>query len=179
LFVRFDPQSLDTLSKQRPLPSIFNAYSILTVTSQFAVHFASLLYLVQQAKAHSPARTEEFVDLAAEFKPSLLNSTVYVISMWLQVCTFAVNYHGHPFMQSLAENKSLLYSIGGSLSVLLAIVSGLAPDLADQFSIVPFEAGFQRILLFVLFLDFGLAFLADRFWQRLCGEGRLRRQLTL
>lgn len=37
-------------------------------------------------------RSEEFADLEAEFKPSLLNSTVYVISMSLQLSTFAINY---------------------------------------------------------------------------------------
>lgn len=151
----------------------------MTVTSQFAVHFASLLFLVQQAKSRSPPRPDTLPDAKAEFEPSLLNSTVYVISMWLQVCTFAVNYHGHPFMQSLATNKSLLYSIAGSLSVLLAIVSGLAPELAEQFSIVPFESDYQMIVLAVLFADFALAFVADRFWQKLLGEGRLRRQLLL
>lgn len=58
---------------------------------QFAVHFCTLLYLVQGAVALSPPR-EEFPDLESEFKPSLLNSTVYVISIALQVSTFAVNY---------------------------------------------------------------------------------------
>lgn len=32
------------------------------------------------------------VDLEAKFTPNYLNTTVYIISMALQVCTFAVNY---------------------------------------------------------------------------------------
>jgi magnesium-transporting ATPase (P-type) len=35
---------------------------------------------------------EDFVDLEKKFSPSILNTTVYIISMALQVSTFAVNY---------------------------------------------------------------------------------------
>lgn len=59
---------------------------------QFAVHFIALVYLVQQATSLMPPREEKLVDFKSEFKPSLLNSTVYIISISLQVATFAVNY---------------------------------------------------------------------------------------
>ena len=35
---------------------------------------------------------EGMVDLEAKFEPNILNTTVYIISMSLQVSTFAVNY---------------------------------------------------------------------------------------
>ena len=125
------------------------------------------------------------IDLEKKFEPSLINSTVYIISVALQISTFAVNYRvsfngffgffsntfpchlvcidflsvptlpwqkiqlliissvlfspqGHPFMESLRENKPLLYSVCGSAFVIFSLAAGWLPDLAAQFEIIDF-----------------------------------------
>ncbi|XP_065339306.1 endoplasmic reticulum transmembrane helix translocase [Cloeon dipterum] len=182
---------LKTLSKERPLPNIFNMYTVLTVLLQFAVHFGCLFFLVQQATARSPKAVKDILksnlttpetglpsgdpDEVEEepFEANLLNSTVYIISMALQISTFAINYRGRPFMESLSENKSLLYSLFGSGAAVLALAMGLVPDFASQFEIVDFPPDFRAVLLQVLCADFGLAWLVDRACLWLFGEGKL------
>ncbi|XP_063838931.1 endoplasmic reticulum transmembrane helix translocase [Ostrinia nubilalis] len=170
---------LRQLSKQRPLPNIFNVYTIMTVLTQFAVHFLCLIYLVHEATARSPGRDTKpklDMDLAEdeerEFAPDLLNSTVYIISMALQISTFAINYRGEPFMEGLRDNKPLLYSIVVSGGAVLALAAGVFPDLSNMFEIVDFPLDYRVILVQVLIADMLFAYLVDRLCLWLFGEGR-------
>ncbi|KAM3962708.1 endoplasmic reticulum transmembrane helix translocase [Aphomia sociella] len=173
---------LKQLSKQRPLPNIFNVYTIMTVLTQFAVHFLCLIYLVHEATVRSPGRDTKpklDMDLAEdeerEFAPDLLNSTVYIISMALQISTFAINYRGEPFMEGLRDNKPLLYSILVSGGAVLALAAGLVPELSNMFEIVYFPPDFRLILVQVLIADMVFAYLVDRLCLWLFGEGGLRK----
>ncbi|CAH3839816.1 endoplasmic reticulum transmembrane helix translocase [Pieris brassicae] len=171
---------LKELSKQRPLPNIFNMYTIMTVLTQFAVHFLCLIYLVQEATLRSPDRDNTpklDMDLKEDeerpFKPDLLNSTVYIISMALQISTFAINYRGEPFMEGLRDNKPLMYSIMCSGAAVLALAAGIFPDLTNLFEIVYFPPDYRLIVVQVLVADMLFAYLADRFCLWLFGEGRV------
>lgn len=167
---------LKTLSKQRPLPNIFNLYTIMTVLLQFCVHFFCLVFLVRKASEISPERESKPFnpEEETEFEAGILNSTVYIIAMTLQVSTFAINYRGHPFMESLVENKALLYSIVCSAGAIFALAMGVVPDIAQQFEIVEFPYEFRVILVSVLFADFFFAFLVDRVCLFILGEGQLK-----
>merc|ERR1719192_624192 len=166
---------LKTLSKERPLQNIFNVYTICTVLLQFGVHFGSLVYLVNAAFERTP-RDEgiKFPDLEKEFEPNLINSTVYIISMALQVATFAINYKGHPFMESIRENRPLMISLVGTYSFIVFLALGWSSDLCEQFGIVQFPDEFRSILLQVLAVDFILSLILDRICSFLFGEGKLR-----
>ena len=120
-------------------------------------------------------RPEKFADLDSEFKPSLVNSTVYIISLSLQVSTFAINHKGHPFMESLKENKPLLYSIIFSASAAVGLACRTLPDLNEQFQIVDFPDEVKRSFLFTDLIQFTDLFViqqknsfAQFYWARFC-----------
>lgn len=179
---------LKILSKQRPLPNIFNLYTVSTVLLQFAVHFICLIFLVQQAKLRAPPVNENekpVIKLSVEeeeedetFEPNIINSTVYIISMALQIATFAINYRGYPYMESLRQNRALLYSIVGSGAVVLALTLGIVPELSAQFELIIFPHDFRIVLLQVLFADFFLSYFVDKACLWICGEGTLRDELV-
>ncbi|XP_018428588.1 PREDICTED: manganese-transporting ATPase 13A1 [Nanorana parkeri] len=165
---------LKYLSRERPLPNIFNLYTMLTVILQFLVHFCSLIYLYRGAMERTEARKEEFVDLYKAFEPSLVNSTVYIMSMAMQMATFAINYKGHPFMESLRENKPLLWSIVISGMAILGLLSGTSPEFNEQFGLVDIPVEFKLVIAKVLLLDFFSAWAVDRILQYLLGGCSLK-----
>lgn len=60
--------------------------------------------------------------------------------------TFATNYQGYPFMQSLRENKYLFRGIVGLLTALAVATLGLAPPLEELLELSPFPTELVRCL---------------------------------
>jgi len=163
---------LKVLSRNRPLPNIFNVYTILTVTLQFAIHFASLFYLVLESKRLYP-RGE--IDFEADFEANHLNSTVYILSIFIQIISFAVNYRGQPYMESITKNKQLLYSLLSSSAFSALLLFDLAPGLNDQFEIVHFTSEFRGHFALIILMVASASWLVDRSLRFLIGCGSMKK----
>ncbi|KAL2347135.1 hypothetical protein Fmac_001135 [Flemingia macrophylla] len=151
---------LPTLSAERPHPNIFCAYVFLSLLGQFSIHLLFLISSVKEAEKYMP---DECIEPDADFHPNLVNTVSYMVSMMLQVATFAVNYMGHPFNQSISENRPFRYALVAAVIFFTVITSDLFRDLNDWLKLVPLPVGLRDKLLIWAFL----MFLVCYSWERL------------
>lgn len=118
-------QPVEELSKERAHPNIFNPYIILSVLGQFAIHIITLIYISNYVGTIEPKVVSFDPDAETEFEPSLLNSAIYLLQLIQQISTFAVNYQGRPFRESISENKGMYWGI--------VLVTGVAFSCATEF----------------------------------------------
>ncbi|XP_009763607.1 probable manganese-transporting ATPase PDR2 [Nicotiana sylvestris] len=142
---------LPTLSAERPHPNIFCAYVFLSLLGQFAIHLLFLISSVNEASKYMP---DECIEPDSDFHPNLVNTVSYMVGLMLQVATFAVNYMGHPFNQSIPENKPFLYALLAAVGFFTVITSDLFRDLNDWLKLVPMPRGLRDKLLLWAFLTF-------------------------
>jgi len=169
---------LDGLSKQRPLRNIFNLYTLLTVTCQFGIHLGCLMAMVKMAKdatpSGKPGSWDAVVDQEKEFEPSILNTSVWLMQMVLQTSNYAVNYRGHPFMESITENRKMFYTLTTPIIALVAIVLGWLPEFTAWFQLVEFDVEYRFNVIKIICVDIFGAFLVDRALLFLLGSSKLR-----
>eukprot|EP01114_Cavostelium_apophysatum_P016013 TRINITY_DN4488_c0_g1_i2.p1 TRINITY_DN4488_c0_g1~~TRINITY_DN4488_c0_g1_i2.p1 ORF type:complete len:1125 (-),score=320.58 TRINITY_DN4488_c0_g1_i2:19-3393(-) len=159
-------QPLPTLSKRRPQSNLFSPYMILSIVGQFAVHLSCLVFVVNEVQKLSDG---EKIDPDAEFVPNPVNSAVFLISCAMQVTTFAVNYQGHPFMQSLRENKALFYVLTGSGLATIMFALELMPEMNTSFQLVLFPAEFRNVLVMLILFDFGASYAIEKSLAKIFG----------
>jgi manganese-transporting P-type ATPase len=102
----------------------------------------------------SNLRPESKVDLEAKFEPSLLNSAIYLVQLIQQVSTFAINYQGRPFRESLRENRTMFWSLIGVTWIAFSCSIEFIPELNQKLRLVKFTSEFQTILTVTMLVDF-------------------------
>ena len=153
---------LGKLAQSRPMPSFFNAYSVLSVVGQFAIHAASLYYVAKICKDEMGGGLEVDFEGKREFKANILNTCIYLLSTSMQVSTFAINYIGRPFRESISENVLLSrgLTIVGSAAFLGAME--VSEGLNEMLSLVKMPEGFSETLILVMAGNFLGAWAVER-----------------
>lgn len=119
---------------------------------QFAIHVITLIYISNYVYQVEPKQSD--VDLEGEFEPSLLNSAIYLLQLVQQISTFAINYQGRPFRESLSENKGMYYGILGVTAVAFSCSTEFIPEINEQLKLVKFTDAFKTTLTAVMVLDY-------------------------
>lgn len=114
------------------------------------------------------------VDLEAEFSPSLLNSAVYLLQLIQQISTFAINYQGRPFRESLSENKGMYYGIVGVSALAFVCSLELIPEINEGMKLVPFSDEFKTHMTASMVLDYGLCWVIEIGLKRFFSDYRPR-----
>ena len=145
-------QTVEALSKERPQHNIFNIYIIGSVLGQFAVHIVTLIYVSQYVQRIEPK--EPNPDLEKEFAPSLLNSAIYLLQLIQQISTFAINYQGRPFRESIRENKGMYWGLVLVSGVAFSCATEFVPEINEKLKLVPFTTDFKIMITTVMAGDF-------------------------
>jgi cation-transporting ATPase 13A1 len=147
-------QPVEALSKERPQNNIWNWYIIPSVLGQFAIHIATLVYISHTVHRFEPRKDRSEIDLEGEFAPSLLNSAIYLLQLIQQISTFAINYQGRPFRESIKENKGMYWGIVLVTSVAFSCATEFVPEINEQLKLVPFELEFKVLLCVAMVGDY-------------------------
>jgi len=115
-----------TLSKIKPPTTILEPYFIFSVAGQVIVQLWVMDYLVREiGLKHSSEDEIKLLD-HEDFKPTLINTVVFLHNIVGQTIIFLFNYGGKPFMESLSDNKKylkiLLIALGSSLLLAFNII---------------------------------------------------------
>ncbi|KAK5112207.1 hypothetical protein LTR62_004368 [Meristemomyces frigidus] len=145
---------VEALSKERPQNNIWNWYIIPSVLAQFAIHIVTLIYISNVVHRFEPPRDRSTIKLDAEFEPSLLNSAIYLLQLIQQISTFAINYQGRPFRESIRENRGMWWGIVLVTGVAFSCATEFVPEINEKLKLVPFNSEFKYTLTTVMVLDY-------------------------
>ena len=108
-----------------------------------------------------PLRRKDDVDLEGEFEPSLLNSAVYLLQLIQQISTFAINYQGRPFRESIRENRGMFWGLVLVSGVAFSCSTEFVPEINEKMRLVPFSTEFKVMMTGVMVLDYAGCWLIE------------------
>jgi cation-transporting ATPase 13A1 len=101
-----------------------------------------------------PPKDRSEIDLEGEFEPSLLNSAIYLLQLIQQISTFAINYQGRPFRESIKENKGMYWGIVLVTSVAFSCATEFIPEINEKLKLTPFTTEFKITMVSVMIADY-------------------------
>jgi cation-transporting ATPase 13A1 len=101
-------------------------------------------------------------DLEKDFEPSLLNSAIYLLQLIQQISTFAINYQGRPFRESIRENKGMYWGLVSVSAVAFSCATEFIPEINEKLKLVPFTSDFKFMITVVMAGDFIACYVIEK-----------------
>ncbi|EMC96368.1 hypothetical protein BAUCODRAFT_33696 [Baudoinia panamericana UAMH 10762] len=165
-------KSVEELSKERPQNNIWNWYIIPSVLGQFAVHIATLIYITDVVHRFEPKKDRSLINLEGDFEPSLLNSAIYLLQLIQQISTFAINYQGRPFRESIRENRGMYWGIVLVTAVAFSCATEFIPEINEKLKLVPFNTEFKITMTATMVLDYVGCWIVEKVLKTLFSDYR-------
>jgi manganese-transporting P-type ATPase len=143
-------EPLPTLATKRPPSSVLCLQAVLSITLQFAIHSTAILIATDVALSYVDPYDPSMVPDGA-FNPNALNTCTFILTCLATINTFAVNYHGRPFMEDLHENKLLYRSLQASYAILFICALEAFPPLNDLLQLSPLPSLKREMVEFSYF----------------------------
>ncbi|CAL6019613.1 Cation-transporting_ATPase [Hexamita inflata] len=152
------------ISATKPPKTIAGSYLIFSMFAQALVHIGCLYFV--QLLAGSQLQTFDF---GYKFQPSLVNTCVFFMRMFLDSCVTLVNYPGKPHMESIFEHKKLLMSVGAYLVGMFVLLFEVAPELNQMLGFVQIADDLKLKLVVIGAADFGLCWAFEQIAKKIFG----------
>lgn len=155
-------QPLNKLSKERPVSKLFSPYMVCSVIGQFLIHLTALMFVHHDTTKDRDPTVK--MDSEVTFEPSIVNTAIFLLSASQQLSTFAVNYQGHPFMQSIRENKGLFICLMATFGIAASCVLQIVPEFNTSFDLVILPTSIANNMLMIMVADFAGSWV----WEKAC-----------
>jgi len=151
------------LDRKRPSPSVFSKAVVWSIAGQFVVHLACLLAITYLCETAEPSLGTGGVMPDGRFRPTLLNSCIFLLSAVMQTNNFVINYRGEPFTQPISSNTMMWGAVRLVYLVLFVAASGAMEPLTDLLQLSAFpDAELRSYVLLLLIANFGLCYGVER-----------------
>lgn len=132
---------LDKISTRRPIRRVFSAPVLASIFGQSLIHLLCLISVLP------PVDPNEEDAYSEEFKPNQVNTVVFLMGLTVHAVIYLTNYRGHPFMESVVENKGIGIVIAAIflLGALLTQGSWLPTFILSALELVPVKNQSQML----------------------------------
>ncbi|KAL6122499.1 P-type ATPase [Nucleospora cyclopteri] len=156
-------RTLEMISPQRVVDSIFCRYIIFSLIGQATLHtlcFVFLVYVLRDTAEIRGFYTQAVVE-NVKFSPSVVNTAVYALGMVQTIATFSVNYIGRPFREDITENVILFFSLLAMAVIPFNILSNIYGDINNYLECVDLGE-YKGILILLCFIMLFVTYVIEK-----------------